>query len=199
MPKSTESGELPLQVKLIPENPSQDSRVRELTPQLVEQFEKELFTWKKEYFKKYPVKSRLITAFLVLRIFYGLFFLYAFWQKLSKGWLTTNVMQKHFRQRYSELPPNSFSAIYLKYFAIPFYKPIAWVLIWSQLSVGLGMVTGTATRTNGRLSLFILLNIAAGGYGNLTLPPFIINAALLSVLPTGNWLGVDAILQNQKQ
>ena len=151
-----------------------------ITPEMVEDFQKEVFAWKKDYFKRHPIKGALIVTFVTLRIFYGLFFLFAFNQKYSKRWMTTDIMQKHFRQRYQELKPNSFSARYLKFFGIPFYKPIAWVLVPSQLIIALSMVSGTATRKNGALSLFILLNIAAGGYGNPTLPPFIINAIFLS-------------------
>ncbi|MEI7554208.1 hypothetical protein [Candidatus Chlorohelix sp.] len=165
-----------------------------ITPEMVEDFQKEVFAWKKDYFKRHPIKGALIVTFVTLRIFYGLFFLFAFNQKYSKRWMTTDIMQKHFRQRYQELKPNSFSARYLKFFGIPFYKPIAWVLVPSQLIIALSMVSGTATRKNGALSLFILLNIAAGGYGNPTLPPFIINAIFLSVLPSGQWLGFDQIL-----
>jgi thiosulfate dehydrogenase [quinone] large subunit len=106
-------------------------------------------------------------------------------------------MQKFFRKRYEELGPTSYRGKYLKYFAIPFYKPVAWVLVPSQLIIALGMVSGTATRKNGALSLFILLNIAAGGYGDLTLPPFIVYGALASVIPSGQWMGFDRTLQKR--
>ncbi|WJW66324.1 hypothetical protein OZ401_002120 [Candidatus Chlorohelix allophototropha] len=197
MVKQTSDKVASQQVDTLVEHEVETTLEGKLTPEMVEQFQKEVFAWKKAYFKRHPIKGALIAAFVTLRIFYGLFFLYAFYQKFSKRWMTTDTMQKHFRQRYEELEPNSFSARYLKFFGLPFYKPIAWVLVPSQLIIALNMVSGTATRKTGVLSLFILLNIAAGGYGNPTLPPFIVNAIFLSVLPSGQWLGFDRKLHER--
>jgi thiosulfate dehydrogenase [quinone] large subunit len=169
----------------------------EITPEMVAELQQEAFAWKKAYFKRHPVKGTLIGLFLALRIFYGLFFFYAFWLKFKKHWMTSDVMQKFFKQRYQELGPDSVRGRYLKYFAIPFYKPVAWVLVPSQLAIALGMISGTATRKNGALSLFILLNIAAGGYGDRTLPPFIAYAVLATALPSGQWMGFDRKLQKR--
>ncbi len=155
------------------------------------------FAWNHDYVRRYPLKTAGISAFLAGRYIFAAFFLYGFYHKLTRKWIGSDVLQQHFRTRLAEIDPQSFSAAYLHHFAIPWYRPIAWVLVLGQLSISLSMLLGLAVRPNGLLALFILLNIAAGSYVNPSLPPFIIYALLLMYLPSGHWLGLDAWLHRR--
>ena len=141
--------------------------------------------------KKRPFKYLGITLFLVGRSLFAAFFLYGFWHKLVKGWLWSDLMQGFFTKRLGELPAGSFQAIYLEQFAIPLAFPIAWIVTIGELLIGLGLVFGFAVRANAAFALFMVLNFAAGGYYNLSLPPFMLFAIMMMLFPSGHWLGLD--------
>ncbi|NTW56729.1 MAG: DoxX family membrane protein [Chlorobiaceae bacterium] len=141
-----------------------------------------------------PWKAAGIILFLLLRYLFVAFFLYGFVFKLMKGWLWTDLMHNYFTQRFSELPPGSFQALYLEHFAIPLALPIAWIVTVGELIIGVCLALGFATRANAAFALFLVLNFAAGGYYNLTLPPFMVFSILMMILPSGHWLGLDSKL-----
>ena len=132
-----------------------------------------------------------IILFLLGRYLFAAFFLYGFWHKLVKGWLWSDLMQGFFIKRLAELPANSFQAHYLVHFAIPLALPIAWIVTVGELIIALGLFAGFAVRANAALALFLVVNFAAGGYYNLSLPPFMAFSVLMMVLPSGHWLGLD--------
>lgn len=134
---------------------------------------------------------------LALRYGFGAVFLYGAYHKTMRNWLLSPVLREHFVQRLSEIDPESFSAAYLRHFAIPWYRPIAWVLTLGQISVAIGMLLGLAVRPNAALALFLLSNITAGSYYNITMPPFFIASLLLLSTPSGRWLGLDRTLHAQ--
>ncbi|NTV98024.1 MAG: DoxX family membrane protein [Chlorobiaceae bacterium] len=144
-----------------------------------------------------PLKAAGIILFLVLRYIFVIFFLYGFWFKLIKGWLWTDLMYGFFTKRFAELPPGSFQSLYLEHFAIPLAMPIAWIVTIGELIIGICLALGLATRANAAFALFLVLNFAAGGYYNLTLPPFMIFSVLMMVLPSGHWLGLDGKLSSK--
>ena len=141
--------------------------------------------------KKNPFKTVGITLFLFGRYIFALFFLYGFWHKLVKGWLWSDLMQGFFIKRFGELPASSFQAIYLEQFAIPLAFPIAWIVTVGELIIGLSLFFGFAVRANAAFALFMVLNFAAGGYYNLSLPPFMLFAIMMMLFPSGHWLGLD--------
>jgi thiosulfate dehydrogenase (quinone) large subunit len=161
------------------------------------QTQTETFCWDKEYRSQHRWKTAGVISFLVVRFLFGAYFFFAACNKLVKGWMWSNTLRKHFLQRLSELEPNSFQAVYLRRFAIPLYGPIAWFLVLGQATVGLGMMTGTAVRPNGVLALFMLFNIGAGGYANPSIAPFMMDAVLLTALPSGQWWGLDKKLRER--
>jgi len=116
---------------------------------------------------------------VILRYAFGATFAYGAYHKITRGWMTTDVMRQHFEQRLTEIDPNSFSAAYLRHFAIPFYRPIAWILTIGQVIVAISMLTGKGVRQSAALALFLLVNISAGSYFNASMPPYLITAALL--------------------
>ena len=155
------------------------------------------FEWSSEHIKKHPFKTAGIVVFLAGRYLFAAFFLYGFWHKLVKGWLWTDVMHKHFTERLGELAPCSFQAQYLENFAIPLAMPIAWIVTVGELIIGICLLLGLAVRINAAFALFLVLNFAAGGYYNLTLPPFMVFSVLMMVLPSGHWLGLDRKLHEK--
>ncbi len=147
--------------------------------------------------KRNPFKTAGIILFLAGRYFFALFFLYGFWRKLTKGWLWSDLMLEFFTKRLTELPGGSFQANYLAHFAIPLAFPIAWIVTVGELVVGLSLICGFAVRANAAFALFLVLNFAAGGYYNLSLPPFMIFAVLMMMLPSGQWFGFDKQLHQK--
>ena len=147
--------------------------------------------------KQNPLKSAGIFLFIAGRYLFAAFFLYGFWHKLTKGWLWSSLMQEFFSKRFAELPVGSFQANYLEHFAIPLAFPIAWIVTVGELIIGLSLVFGLAVRANAAFALFMVLNFAAGGYYNLTLPPFMLFSVLMMLLPSGHWFGFDKQLHNK--
>jgi thiosulfate dehydrogenase (quinone) large subunit len=132
-----------------------------------------------------------VWAILIMRYGFGAVFLYGAYHKITRGWLTSPVMREHFIKRLADIEPGSFSAAYLRHFAIPCYRPIAWVLTLGQVSVALGMILGLAVRPNAALALFLVANISAGSFFNASMPPFFVASLLLMSTPSGQWLGLD--------
>ncbi len=155
------------------------------------------FKWSSDHLKKHPFQTVGVVLFLVGRYIFAAFFLYGFWHKLVKGWLWTDLMQGYFTERLGELPPGSFQALYLEHFGIPMAMPIAWIVTLGELVIGVCLAAGLAVRANAAFALFLVVNFAAGGYYNLTLPPFMIFSILMMVLPSGHWLGLDGALNRK--
>lgn len=142
--------------------------------------------------KKHPFKTAGITLFLVGRYIFAIFFLYGFWHKLVKGWLWSDKMHNFFVERLYAAPQvNGFQALYLDQFAIPAALPIAWIVTIGELIIGVCLALGLTVRANAAFALFMVLNFAAGGFYNLTLPPFMIFSVLMMIFPSGHWLGLD--------
>jgi thiosulfate dehydrogenase (quinone) large subunit len=155
------------------------------------------FTWKSDYIKAHPIQTAGISLFLVCRFLYALLFLYGFYHKITKGWVTTDIMTTHFEKMYLSLPAGSFQSLYMQYFAIPLITPIAWIVTVGELIIGVALMLGVTTRINAACGLFMLLNFAAGGFYNWTIPPLVVMSVLLILLPSGHWLGLDRSL-NEK-
>lgn len=132
-----------------------------------------------------------IGAFLLGRYLYAVFFLVGFWRKLASQWLWTDALEQHFLHRLSAADIAPLQASYLEHFAIPFALPIAWLVTLGELAVGVGLLLGAATRASAALSLFLLINFAAGGFYNPASLPFLLMALLMIALPSGHWLGLD--------
>lgn len=138
-----------------------------------------------------------IGALIALRYAFGLIFLYGAYHKTVRNWLLSPVLREHFVTRLNEIDPESFSALYLRKFAIPWYRPIAWVLTLGQISVATGMLFGVAVRPNAALALFLMLNISAGAFFNVTMPPLLVTAIVFMLTPSGQWVGLDRMLSKR--
>jgi thiosulfate dehydrogenase (quinone) large subunit len=163
------------------------------------------FRWNRGYLSAHRLKAAGVVAVLLIRYLYTMLFLYGFVHKIVHGWMWTGVMTEHFLKRLHELQATvaaglpgspevwvaSMQAAYLEHFALPLAMPIAWIVTIGELIVGLCLLLGIATRANAAFGLFLLLNFAAGGYYNLTIPPLVAMSLMMMFLPTGHWLGFD--------
>lgn len=131
-----------------------------------------------------------------LRLFYGLFFFQAGLNKVLKGW-SGDLVRDVFLHRLTELNPSSFASIYLENFAIPMAGVIAFVVTWGELVAGIGLLLGLFTRLSALLALFILFNIAIGGYYDASLLPFFAMNLLAIFYPLGRWFGLDRFLHHR--
>jgi len=130
---------------------------------------------------------------IVLRTLFGLFWLFAGINKLRGRWLTTDKLEQIYLQRLTELEPGTLQAGYLELFALPLYRPIAWILTIAEFSVALGLLLGFKTRWAAGIALFILFNLSIGGYYDASLLPFFVLAIIFVWKPTGEWFGLDQI------
>ena len=141
----------------------------------------------------------IILGFLLVtfRLLFGLFWLLAGINKVNDEWMTSPILENIFLQRLTELPPDSFAVFYLTNFAIPFYQPIGWFITVGEIYSAIGLLIGLTTRSSALVSLFILFNFAIGGYYDASLLPFFILVLLFIKYPTGQWFGLDAILNRR--
>jgi len=156
--------------------------------------------WSYAWIKKHPLRFSGIVIHLVLRTLFGVFWLAAGANKINKGWLNTDILERIFLDRLTEMPPDSFAVVYLQLFAIPLYQPIAWLVTFSELYVAVGLLLGLTTQWAAAVSFFILFNFAIGGYYDASLLPFFILSIIFLSWPSGLWLGLDRSikLRNQK-
>ncbi|MDG1463452.1 MAG: DoxX family membrane protein, partial [Gammaproteobacteria bacterium] len=87
--------------------------------------------------------------------------------------------------------PDSFAVFYLQSFGIPMYMPISWVVTVGELFAAVGLLLGLATRWSAGMSLFILFNLAIGGYYDASLLPFFILNLVFLYWQSGLWIGLD--------
>jgi thiosulfate dehydrogenase (quinone) large subunit len=132
-----------------------------------------------------------ILLHVLFRSLFGLFWLAAGINKINKGWLNTDILQQIFLDRLTEMPPDSFAVFYLQSFGIPMYMPISWVVTVGELFAAVGLLLGLATRWSAGMSLFILFNLAIGGYYDASLLPFFILNLVFLYWQSGLWIGLD--------
>lgn len=161
------------------------------------QVPKEDFSWSFIWIRNYPLRFIGIVLNILFRLLFGLFFLLAGVNKIRKDWLFSDILQSIFYQRLTELNPSSFAYNYLLDFALPIYPLVAWIVVWGEVIVGIGLLLGIATRLSSFGGFFILFNLAIGGYYDASLLPFFILNIIFIVYPSGHWLGFDGRLKQK--
>lgn len=149
------------------------------------------FSWSLAWFRGHPLRGLGIVLHLLLRFLFGVFFIAAGINKVNNGWTETPLMREAFYQRLTELHPDSFAAIFLQSFAIPWYQPLAWLITWGEVIIGVGLILGLAIRWQALGAFAMLLGFAVGGYYDASLLPFFAFTVLFMVKPSGHWLGLD--------
>ncbi len=153
--------------------------------------------WTISFIMQHPVKWSGRVLHILLRSLFGVFWLAAGINKITKQWLTTDTLEQAFLQRLTELPPDTFAVFYLQNLAIPFSIPIAWLVTIGEIYVAIGLLLGVTTRMAAALSFFILLNFAIGGYYDASLIPFFLLSLLFMAFSSGQWLGIDRTLHRR--
>lgn len=149
---------------------------------------------RREYLRRHPVRSLGIVLHLVLRTLFALFWLAAGVNKVRKGWLESDILKRIFEDRLTEMHPASFAVAYLQEFAIPLYRLIAVIVTVGELYVGIALLLGLTTRWAAGVGLFILVNLAIGGYYDASLIPFFLLSFMMMAWNSGHWLGLDRAL-----
>ncbi len=149
--------------------------------------------WSVGYLRRHPVRLLGIVVHLVLRTLFGIFWLAAGTNKITKDWLTTDILKLIFEDRLTEMHPDSLQVMFLQNFAIPFYKLVAWVITVGEIYVGIALLLGLTTRWAAGAALFILLGFSVGGYYDASLIPFFILSIVMMSWSSGHWLGLDGL------
>ncbi|MBK6598020.1 MAG: DoxX family membrane protein [Proteobacteria bacterium] len=130
-------------------------------------------------------------AVLGLRYFYGLFYLFAFVNKVQQGYGWTDYPKQVFLKQLAQIDQNGVMAAYLTGFLIPNYRLVGIVVMLVWAGVAVGLLLGLCTRWAGVLALFATVNIGLGGFYDASLIVLGLIALLFIVLPTGHWQGLD--------
>lgn len=152
----------------------------------------DIWTWR--WIASNPLRSFGIILHLLLRTLFAVFWLAAGVNKVNKGWLNTDILERIFLDRLTEMHPDTFAVLYLQSFAIPLYKLVAWVVTIGELYSAIGLLLGLTTRWAASVSFFILFNLAIGGYYDASLLPFLILNIIFLCWSSGQWLGLDRLL-----
>ena len=150
--------------------------------------------WTGAWVRAHPLRFVGIILHLLFRTLFGIFWLAAGINKINKDWMTTDILREIFLDRLTQLPPDSFAVFYLQHFAIPLYMPVAWVVTIGEIYAALGLLLGLTTRWAAGMSLFILVNLAIGGYYDASLIPFFLLNIIFLRWQSGYWLGFDRAL-----
>ena len=147
--------------------------------------------------KAQPLKATAIGLALLLRYFYGLFYLFATINKYQRNYMFSDYPHEIFTQQLEVIDPDGIMAAYLQGFLIPNYHLVGAVvtLVWTGVTVGL--LLGVGTRWAGVLAIFATVNIGLGGFYDASLIPLGLIALLFVVLPTGHWFGLDRRLHER--
>ena len=90
----------------------------------------QVWTW--AWIRSHPVRSSGIVLHVLLRILFAVFWLAAGINKINTGWLTSDILERIFLDRLTEMPPDAFASLFLIHFAIPLYVLVAWVITWGE-------------------------------------------------------------------
>ena len=101
--------------------------------------------WRWQWIKQNPIRSLGSNLHLLLRTLFAIFWLSAGINKVSNGWMNTDILERIFLDRLTEMPPDSFAVFYLQSFGIPFYKLVAWFVTIGELYSAIGLLVGITT------------------------------------------------------
>jgi thiosulfate dehydrogenase [quinone] large subunit len=144
-----------------------------------------------------PLLAAGIGFVLLLRLLYGLFYLFSTINKIQRNYMFGDYPLEIFTKQLAQIDPDGIMAAYLRGFLIPNYHFVGAMvtIIWTAVAVGL--LLGLCTRWAGALAIFATINIGLGGFYDASLIPLGLVALLFVVLPTGHWLGLDRRLHQK--
>jgi uncharacterized membrane protein YphA (DoxX/SURF4 family) len=149
------------------------------------------FSWGLASFRQRPLRWLGVFATVFLRLFMGVFYLFAGVNKLRQGYLWSDYLKGLLEQRLTEIDPASFATAFLTHFAIPLHMPTAYVVCLGEIAAGVSLLFGLAARSGAALALFFILMFGIGGYYDASLIPLGLVCLLLMATPNGRWFGLD--------
>lgn len=159
------------------------------------------FSWSLAALKERPARYIAVTIVLFMRYFMGLFFFSAGLNKVTKGWLWSDYLEKVFQARIADLQAlaspsaiDTFGLMFLEKFAVPLYPVIAYVVALGELYVGIAWFLGLTSRLAGVAAVLMMIGFAIGGYYDASLIPLIGLGIIITLTPSGHWLGMDRLM-----
>ncbi len=144
------------------------------------------------FIKRHPLRAFGRSLVLFLRYLMAVFYVMAGINKIFRQpWLYSDFLQRAFLSRLEEIDPLSFGAQFIERFALPLWLPIAWIVTWGELVVGLGLLLGWYTRLSAAGGLAFIALFAIGGYYDASL--IVLGLCFVPVIAfkTGLWVGRD--------
>lgn len=145
-------------------------------------------------FRDRPLAASGAWAVLLLRAMMAVFFTNAGYNKVTKAWMTTDVVQRNFLQRLEELDPDSLGARFLEDVAIPHFQVFAAMVTLGEVAIAIGLVLGFVTRGAAIGAMLLMLSFAFGGYYDASLIFLTLMFLPIALTPNGHWFGVDGLL-----
>jgi thiosulfate dehydrogenase [quinone] large subunit len=138
-----------------------------------------------------PLRALGIGFAVFIRLFMGLFHFAAGINKFRKGWLWSDLPHQIFAERLTQIPAESFGALFLTTFAQPLYPAVAFVVVVGEIVFGACLLLGLASRWAGGYALWLIVMIGIGGYYDHSLIPLALMCMVIIATPSGHWLGLD--------
>jgi thiosulfate dehydrogenase [quinone] large subunit len=145
-------------------------------------------------FRARPLAALGAWAALLLRAMMAVFFTNAGYNKVTKAWMTSDVLQRNFLQRLEELDPDSLGARFLENVAIPHFQVFAAMVTLGEVAIAIGLVFGFVTRGAAIGAMLLMLSFAFGGYYDASLIFLTLMFLPIALTPNGHWFGVDGPL-----
>ena len=148
-------------------------------------------------FRERPWAAAGAWGVLLLRAMMAVFFTSAARNKVTKEWMTTDVLQLNFLQRLEELDPLSIGARFIENYGLPYYKVFAAMVTLGEVAIAIGLVFGFVTRGAAIGAMLLMLSFTFGGYYDASLIFLTLMFLPIALTPNGHWFGVDGWLHQR--
>lgn len=148
-------------------------------------------------FRARPLAALGAWSVLLLRALMAVFFISAGYNKVSKAWMSTDVLRQNFLQRLEEIDPESFGARFLEDYGIPHYELFAALVTLGEVAIAVGLTLGLVTRGAAVGAMLMMLSFAAGGYYDASLIFLTLMFLPIVLTPNGHWFGLDGPLHER--
>ena len=148
-------------------------------------------------FRARPLAALGAWAVLLLRALMAVFFISAGYNKVSKAWMSTDILQQTFLQRLEEVDPESFGAWFLENLGIPHYEIFAALVTLGEVAIAIGLTLELVARGAAIGAMLMMLSFAAGGYYDASLIFLTLMFLPIVLTPNGHWFGLDGRLHER--
>jgi len=152
-----------------------------------------------------------LACLLILRFFFGAYFLSSGWSKLAGGWLgqpvavtqpTARPVLATILDQFAHANPYPLYKRFLLYLVIPREEAFRYLIVFGEMLIGISLFTGLATRVGAFFGIFANLNYLL--MKGLRSPEAGVDYAFIAGLVTvllgnpGRVLGADALLSRKR-